>query len=293
MGAWIEAPDLTTNNLYADLKLVDRQTKDANIVIAPRKTPSVEAFVEAYIERQRKELSDVTIKESEKNLKIGGLAAQQLTLTATDATGEFFFLTSFVQNAGLVYQIECRAPLNRRDKFESVFREVTDTFEITPDIQGVVAKPADPPKKAATEPAVAEIKPAKVEARPAPKADEVSMADANAKPDAESSSKPAEAKTAKAAEAKPASTKKRKSLDDLDSDAPPAKSASGYGKDSAAKSAADKPAGEMKETADDAAKKPGTEPAKKSEPSKDSAGDAKKPEEKKDAKKRKSLDDLD
>lgn len=227
-GAWREVPDLQTDSRFDDMKLQDK-ARLGEVVVTVRETKDLPGMRVKYVERQTK-LYENKVRELEggiEKLTIHGKPAMRTILIVSNAGGDFMLHTTFIQGDGMVFQIQCRAPVDKRDTYEPLFVKISGSFEILPRLADLPAKQAataEKEKKAETE-KPAPDKPAmekppestapdskKVGAKAEePKAKEEKKA-ADKKPDEGAAAK----KPSSSAEKKPDASKKKKSLDDLD-----------------------------------------------------------------------------
>jgi len=227
-GIWREVPDLQTDSRYDDMKLQDR-ARLGEIVVQPRITKDLPGMRVRYVDA-KKRLFDDKVREVEtaiEKLSIKGRPAMRTMMIVQSTSGDYMLYTTFVQGDGLVFQIQCRALLDKREVYEPIFERITGSFEILDRPTAPISTDSattekvvdlkDPPKQAAKAPL---MQPPKVEPASSSPAKEESK-----KPETKTTEqkKPTEKKPADAAakkpseaEKKPEPTKKKKSLDDLD-----------------------------------------------------------------------------
>jgi len=226
---WREVPDLQTESRFDDLKLQDK-FRLGEVVVQARETKDLPGMRVRYVEA-KKRLYENKVREIEsaiEKVKIRGREAMRTLLVVSNAGGDFMLFTTFVKGDGLVFQIQCRAPLDKRDVYEPLFAKITDSFE-------VLDRPPAPPEPEKKDPTIdkqPDVKKIALDAalsKPADEAKKPSMDESKAK-SALADEKKADAPK-KADEKKPAAdakkddkkkdekkpdAKKKKSLDDLD-----------------------------------------------------------------------------
>jgi hypothetical protein len=219
---WREVPDLQTDSRFDDLKIQDK-ARQGEVVVAPRETKDLPGMRVRYVETQTKRYEN-KVREVESNvekLTIRGRKAIRTMLIVANAGGDFFLYTTFIEGDGLVFQIQGRAPVDKRDYYEPIFARIADSFE-------VLAKAPEPPKKDETPEKTESPKsesPPTAKATDPPKMEEKKTTDPKPEPaKSKEPEKKTEAKKDPAKETpkkddaakKPDAPKKKKSLDDLD-----------------------------------------------------------------------------
>jgi hypothetical protein len=223
---WREVPDLLTDSRFDDLKLQDK-ARLGEVVVQPRETKDLPGMRVRYVEtQQRRYESKVREVESAiEKLTIRGRPAMRTLLIVQNAGGDFMLYATFVQDGGYVYQIQCRAPVEKRDAYEPLFEKITSSFETferppAPPEQEPPAPEKTEPKEPVKDPVKSADKKPDAEATKAPPVKtEPNKKEMKADPKAaDAEKKPAEATPTKSPDAgkKPEPTKKKKSLDDLD-----------------------------------------------------------------------------
>ena len=140
-GAWREVPDLQTDSRFDDLKLQDK-ARLGEVVVTVRETKDLPGMRVRYVEHQAR-LYENKVRELEgsiEKLSIRGKPAMRTILIVSNAGGDFMLHTTFIQGDGLVYQMQCRAPVDKRDVYEPIFVKIAGSFEI-------LDRPPTPPAK--------------------------------------------------------------------------------------------------------------------------------------------------
>jgi hypothetical protein len=218
---WREVPELQTDSRFDDLKLQDR-ARLGEIVIQPRETKDLPGMRVSYLNIQTKRYDEKVreVETSIESLSIRGRKALRTLLIVSNTGGDIMLYTTFVQGDGMVFQIQGRAPVDKRDFYEPLFAQIVDSFE-------VLDKAPEQPKKEEPPAAPEKSEPAKAEkteaANPPMKAAD---AEKKADPPKKEAAKPSETTKPKEPEKKPIekkddakktdAPKKKKSLDDLD-----------------------------------------------------------------------------
>jgi hypothetical protein len=223
-GKWREVPDLQTDSRFDDLKLQDK-ARLGEVVVTVRETKDLPGMRVRYVERQSR-LYENKVRELEgsiEKLAIRGKPAMRTILIVSNAGGDFMLHTTFVQGDGLIFQIQCRAPVDKRDVYEPIFVKITDSFEILDRPPTKEPSVDEAPKKPGTEktapPAEGKTESEPMKATPPPEKKELvaeKKPTPEKKPAEGEKKKETEPKKSGEGEKKPDAPKKKKSLDDLD-----------------------------------------------------------------------------
>jgi len=221
-GAWREVPDLQTDSRFDDLKLQDK-SRLGEVVVTVRETKDLPGMRVRYVERQSR-LYENKLRELEgsiEKLSIRGKPAMRTILIISNAGGDFMLHTTFIQGDGLVFQMQCRAPVDKREVYEPIFVKISGSFEVLDKPPTAPSKELPEEKKAeklkSKAAATTSLTSEKTESKTGQDAMKSTAPTAKQKPAEEE--KPPDVKSKKPAtegDKKPDSTKKKKSLDDLD-----------------------------------------------------------------------------
>jgi hypothetical protein len=221
-GAWREVPDLQTDSRFDDLKLQDK-SRLGEVVVTVRETKDLPGMRVRYVERQSR-LYENKLRELEgsiEKLSIRGKPAMRTILIISNAGGDFMLHTTFIQGDGLVFQMQCRAPVDKREVYEPIFVKISGSFEVLDKPPTAHSKELPEENKAeklkSKAAATTSLTTEKTESRTGQDAMKSTAPTAKQKP-AEGENPPdvKSKKPATEGDKKADSTKKKKSLDDLD-----------------------------------------------------------------------------